>query len=127
MLTLEKKYFIQKFLLGVLFILTGWVDVRDFWDTPWKWGVVAVLVLFLIVYVWSLAAKSEPDDEYAKENRTRAKAHMYDLILLLMLVNTLFGKVDALQITRGHVFAVFGILQIAEFVHFVMLEKRLES
>ena len=128
MISLRTKYFSEKVVFGLLFIFFGTSSLYSqkiyhllFWPV-----IIAVLVIFLITHL----KKSEPDDELAIENMRRAKANVYQIIVYSVLGFALLSFVmDAttLHFTKNIAFNLFGYLQIAEYIEFMICEQRVDN
>ena len=128
MISLRARYFSKKVLWGLLFIFLGTSNLYSqkiyhllFWPV-----LITVSVLFLIAHL----KKSEPDDELAIKNMRRAKASVYQLIVYSVLAFALLSYVmdeTTLYFTKNVAFTLFGYLQIAEYIEFMISEKRLDN
>jgi len=128
MISLRTKYFSEKVVFGLLFIFFGTSNLYSqkiyhllFWPV-----LITVSVLFLIAHL----KKSEPDDELAIKNMRRAKASVYQLIVYSVLAFALLSYVmdeTTLYFTKNVAFTLFGYLQIAEYIEFMISEKRLDN
>ena len=75
--------------------------------------------------LWSVVKRAEPEDERAIENIRKAKSHIYNLFLIILLVQEVFARWggETLQLTGKKVIIIFGMLQFAEYLHFLRFEK----
>ena len=128
MISLRTRYFSEKVSWGLLFIFFGTSNFysKDIYNLLFWPMIIAVLVIFLITHL----KKSEPDDELAIANMRRAKASVYQIIVYSVLGFALLSFVmDAttLHFTKNIAFNLFGYLQIAEYIEFMISEKRLDN
>lgn len=126
-MSFHKKYLVQKCLTGGVLILLGcWEKI--FPATADKL-IYPLLLLYAAGMLWSIVKKSETEDERAVENKLKAKAHLYNLFLILVLVNSVFQRLKGrtLAITGGIILVMFGLLQLGEYYHFMKFEKGSED
>ena len=81
--------------------------------------------LYAAGMLWSVVKRAEPEDERAIENIRKAKSHIYNLFLIILLVQEVFARWggETLQLTGKKVIIIFGMLQFAEYLHFLRFEK----
>ena len=88
----------------------------------------------VVLFVWRFVCRgnalerckrAEPEDERAIENIRKAKSHIYNLFLIILLVQEVFARWggETLQLTGKKVIIIFGMLQFAEYLHFLRFEK----
>ncbi|WP_312692492.1 hypothetical protein [Caproiciproducens sp.] len=123
MLSFNKKYLIQKCLTGATLIMLGCANI--FFSTSRDWLFYLFLALYAFGMLWSIVKKAEPEDERAAENIRKAKSHLYDLFLILVLFNAIFAHWNgkSLELTGELVLIMFGILQFGEYLYFLKFEK----
>ena len=123
MLSFSKKYFIQKCLTGTALIMLGCANML--FPVSRGWLFYLFLALYAAGMLWSFVKKAEPEDERAVENVRKAKSHLYDLFLIIILVNAVFARWDGktLKLTGEVVLIMFGLLQFGEYFYFLRFEK----
>ncbi|BAK97586.1 hypothetical protein OBV_03880 [Oscillibacter valericigenes Sjm18-20] len=123
MLSFSKKYLIQKCLTGATLIMLGCANA--FFSTSLSWLVYSFLVLYAVGMIWSVIMKGEPEDERAIDNIRKAKSHLYNLFLILIITNAVFSRWngESFELTGSALLIMFGLLQIGEYFHFLRFEK----
>jgi len=123
MLSFNKKYLVQKCLTGTGLILFGCSKI--FLPDSQDWLFYLFGALYAAGMLWSVVKRAEPEDERAIENIRKAKNHIYDLFVIIILVQEVFTRWggETLQLTGNKVIIIFGMLQFAEYLHFLRFEK----
>ena len=123
MLSFNKKYLVQKCLTGTGLILFGCSKMLFTASQAWLFYLFGAL--YAAGMLWSVVKRAEPEDERAIENIRKAKSHIYNLFLIILLVQEVFARWggDTLQLTGKKVIIIFGMLQFAEYLHFLRFEK----
>ena len=123
MLSFNKKYLVQKCLTGTGLILFG--CSKMLFPASQAWLFYLFGTLYAAGMLWSVVKRAEPEDERAIENIRKAKSHIYNLFLIILLVQEVFGRWggETLQLTGKKVIIIFGMLQFAEYLHFLRFEK----
>ena len=136
MKNIKTKFFLEKCLKGLNFIVIGlhcyytFVLNRDF---------DVVRLLFFILIIGSLILDSvvlpklqfEPVDEMTKVHEQRAQAATYNAIcvtlallgVVCMISRKLRNMFLALPLNWSYLFIVLGLLQMAEYIYFLKIEK----
>ena len=123
MLSFNKKYLVQKCLTGTGLIL--FACSKMLFPASQAWLFYLFGTLYAAGMLWSVVKRAEPEDERAIENIRKAKSHIYNLFLIILLVQEVFARWggDTLQLTGKKVIIIFGMLQFAEYLHFLRFEK----
>ena len=123
MLSFNKKYLVQKCLTGTGLILFGYSKMLFPASQAWLFYLFGTL--YAAGMLWSVVKRAEPEDERAIENIRKAKSHIYNLFLIILLVQEVFARWggETLQLTGKKVIIIFGMLQFAEYLHFLRFEK----
>lgn len=123
MLSFNKKYLVQKCLTGTGLILFG--CSKMLFPASQAWLFYLFGTLYAAGMLWSVVKRAEPEDERAIENIRKAKSHIYNLFLIILLVQEVFARWggETLQLTGKKVIIIFGMLQFAECLHFLRFEK----
>lgn len=127
MILFSKKYLFQKSLTGVALIMLGCAKIL--FPASRNWLFYLFLALYAAGMLFSLLKKAEPEDERAAENIRKAKSHLYDLFLVLVFFNAVFAHWNgkSLELTGELVLIMFGLLQFAEYFHFLRFEKSISN
>ena len=128
MLSFNKKYLVQKCLTGTGLILFG--CSKMLFPASQAWLFYLFGALYAAGMLWSVVKRAEPEDERAIENIRKAKSHIYNLFLIILLVQEVFARWggETLQLTGKKVIIIFGMLQFAEYLqenHMSILQSHL--
>lgn len=135
MKSIRTKYFLEKCLAGLNFLAIGLQEQiarSKGWDSLWI-PVCGIVVLGYVVYqcILSERMKFEPEDEMTKRHEYKAQAEVYKMLCILLALVGLFctfsigfrRNLYSIPFSWECVFYLLGILQIIEYVVFLLIER----
>lgn len=132
---IKTKYFVKKCFAGLNFLAIGiWsYSIENDWNIWWVDAILGMIIVSYFVFDAFIIPKMrfEPEDEMTKQHEYRAQVATYSAFSVVLAVTGVLGLVSmstgvfklSFRLSWVHVFIVLGILQVVEYISFLLIEK----
>lgn len=136
MISLRRKYLIQKLCWGIILLLSGFrekiegsirqlVGNNKFSNSIIPGMFNILIIISILVFVITLLKKSEVKDELADSNIKLSQSFIFNLLMTVALIYCLIQNMGLnikLTLDPHLIFIIFGICSILEYFLFMLLD-----